>query len=487
MQRLQTGPLLGCASILVDFIGLGMVAPILPAIVSKQAVGNILTAQYLAVVFGQIAAGAFADKFGRRRAIMVVMAFDAILFSATGFTQDVLALIILRLLAGCSAPVAIGISYVAAVSQNLPPAKAQFNFALVGISFNVGTVIGAATGGLLGPEQWLPANLVAGAVPALVTLWALFSEDIVDGDDGDTADKAKTTSTATTPKTVEIEAPAPAAAQPTANPATPPPHGFGMRSLFRAPEFLGVLLAYVAQGLFQGSFFSLMPVVLAMSYATTNATAIPVAANTSQSSSQDDVVGSNDTAPIIASVIMAAGVLQIIANLFLVRPSLKRLGSHGHIAWTNLVGALLVAPTAYAVGLGASFDFFLHLILTLYPAAYVCSATCLTVLNQAASINARRYKAPVGTINGIARSIFAAAFGLAPAGSIALYDLSPWLPFAIMGSVAFVTSTLFIWLKLRAPGDDPVPPEKPLARTPRTETAAVVAASSTDVALEAHE
>ena len=46
----------------------------------------------------------------------------------------------------------------------------------------LGTVIGAATGGLLGPEQWLPANLVAGAVPALVTLWALLSEDVSEQD-----------------------------------------------------------------------------------------------------------------------------------------------------------------------------------------------------------------------------------------------------------------------------------------------------------------
>ena len=70
----------------VDFIGLGMVAPILPGIVSSRALGNILTAQYLAVVLGQIAVGAFADWYGRRRSIVLVMALDAVFFSATGFT-----------------------------------------------------------------------------------------------------------------------------------------------------------------------------------------------------------------------------------------------------------------------------------------------------------------------------------------------------------------------------------------------------------------
>lgn len=44
-MRLPATPLLGCAAILVDFLGLGMIAPILPGIVSDTAVGNILTAQ----------------------------------------------------------------------------------------------------------------------------------------------------------------------------------------------------------------------------------------------------------------------------------------------------------------------------------------------------------------------------------------------------------------------------------------------------------
>ena len=44
-QRLAPHAWLGCAAILVDFIGLGMIAPILPSIVAKQSVGNILTAQ----------------------------------------------------------------------------------------------------------------------------------------------------------------------------------------------------------------------------------------------------------------------------------------------------------------------------------------------------------------------------------------------------------------------------------------------------------
>lgn len=101
---------------MVDFIGLGMIAPILPSIVSSTQIGNILTAQYMAVVVGQVLVGVLADYVGRRRMIIAVMAFDAALFAATGFTRDATTILVLRLLAGLAAPVALGISYVAEVS-----------------------------------------------------------------------------------------------------------------------------------------------------------------------------------------------------------------------------------------------------------------------------------------------------------------------------------------------------------------------------------
>ena len=182
-HRLKPHAWLGCAAILVDFIGLGMIAPILPSIVAKQSVGNILTAQYLAVVIGQLVVAATSDLIGRRRVIFYVMVFDALLFGSTGFTKNVTALIVLRLLAGFAAPVALGISYVASISFGLPPAKAQLNFAYVGMSFNLGTLIGSATGGLLGADLWLPANLVAGIVPAFVAIWALATEDTAEDRD----------------------------------------------------------------------------------------------------------------------------------------------------------------------------------------------------------------------------------------------------------------------------------------------------------------
>ena len=108
--------------------------------------------------------------------VVIVMLVDAFLFTLTGFTTDPIVLLVIRMLVGFAAPIALGISYVGEVSAGLPPAKVSFNFALVGVGFNLGTLIGALAGGLLGPEQWQGANFVAGACAALVGLWALVSE-----------------------------------------------------------------------------------------------------------------------------------------------------------------------------------------------------------------------------------------------------------------------------------------------------------------------
>ena len=55
MERPPPSALLGCVAILVDFVGLGMIAPILPGIVSRDAIGNILSAQCtIAAKFGTL-------------------------------------------------------------------------------------------------------------------------------------------------------------------------------------------------------------------------------------------------------------------------------------------------------------------------------------------------------------------------------------------------------------------------------------------------
>ena len=313
--------------------------------------------------------GVLSDWLGRRRLILAVMVFDAILFAATGFTKDVTALIVLRLLAGFSAPVALGIGYVADISYGLPPARAQFNFALVGVSFNLGALIGAATGGLLGADLWLPANLAAGAVPALVAAWALASEDTPKTvSAAPTSPAAAPSSPAAAPSST---AAAPAMTSATASASAPAalscctvalsstkaprsrPRG-AMRRILLAPEYAANLLAFVANGLFQGGFFSLMPVILTERHSNSTASQAAGSGGNITALNSSDGGADDSSAQIIAAVIIAAGVLQIVSNLLLVRPSLRCFGSIGHTAWTNGICALLLAPIAALVSIERS-------------------------------------------------------------------------------------------------------------------------------------
>ena len=72
-------------------------------------------------------------------------------------------------------------------------------------------------------------------------------------------------------------------------------------------------------------------------------------------------------------------------------------------------------------------------------------------------------QAPVGTATGIGRSVFSVAFGVAPASTIALYAVMPWLPLALMAATAAGTA-LFFGALVAARRADPMPPAARPAR-----------------------
>lgn len=89
------------------------------------------------------------------------------------------------------------------------------------------------------------------------------------------------------------------------------------------------------------------------------------------------------------------------------RPSLKRLGAHGHSAAANAGGALVLAATAALLGTRASDGgddegdgggarppsaLFVASLGTLYVVGYLLSACGLTALNQMAGVHARRFE-----------------------------------------------------------------------------------------------
>lgn len=229
--RRQPSAYLGMAAIAADQFGLGLISPLLPFRVSAFWVGVVLSGQYLAVVLGQLGWGVLSDYIGRRRSLVVVMGADAALFVATAFASTPALLLATRVGVGLFAPISLSISWVADVSTGLPLQTYRRHFAHVGLSFNLGALLGAACGGLLGPERWLAANIVSAAPSALACCWALVS---------------------------------PEAAHVKGEPR-------GVRATAARPQFQVACLQFFASGALLGSFYSLGGVLLASAHGATAA------------------------------------------------------------------------------------------------------------------------------------------------------------------------------------------------------------------------
>ena len=66
--------LLGVSAIFVDLFGLAILVPLLPFRHTALVVATTLTAQYGAVLVGQLGWGVASDRLGRRRTLAIVMA-----------------------------------------------------------------------------------------------------------------------------------------------------------------------------------------------------------------------------------------------------------------------------------------------------------------------------------------------------------------------------------------------------------------------------
>ncbi len=150
--------------ILLDMVGIGLIAPIiaplflsdtfLPASVSyetRTVLLGLLTAIYpLAMFFAAPIIGAFADKYGRKPVLIISLAGTCvgyILFAVGIATGQLWLLFFSRLLDGITGGnISVVHSAVADVSD--PQEKAK-NFGLIGMAFGLGFIVGPFVGGIL--------------------------------------------------------------------------------------------------------------------------------------------------------------------------------------------------------------------------------------------------------------------------------------------------------------------------------------------------
>lgn len=159
-------------TVLLDMLALGMVIPVLPALVLGMKGGDTVGAARIYGLFGVAwaamqfvfspLAGALSDRFGRRPVIIssnVGLGLDYILMAVAPtlgwlFTGRVISGI-------TSASISTAHAYVADV---LPPERRPQAFGILGAAFGTGFVLGPALGGLLGAHDprlpfWVAATL----------------------------------------------------------------------------------------------------------------------------------------------------------------------------------------------------------------------------------------------------------------------------------------------------------------------------------------
>lgn len=160
-------------TLVIDIIGLGIIIPILPELITEFAGGDESNAGLYYGVFTAIYAlmqflfapvlGALSDKFGRRPVILLSLLGLGIDYIILALAPDLWWLLIGRIIAGImGASFTTANAYIADIST--PENRAQ-NFGLVGVAFGLGFTFGPVLGGFLGTYGlripfWVAAALV---------------------------------------------------------------------------------------------------------------------------------------------------------------------------------------------------------------------------------------------------------------------------------------------------------------------------------------
>ena len=415
----------GLLGIWADYFGLGVIVPLLPrwcrrvARVSDQWVGFILTGQYCAVVLGQLVVGVAADRIGRHRTMAAVMAGDAALFVASGLIDRAAPQLLARVAVGLCAPPALAVAWVAEASpaEDLPRAMG-----LIAASIHSAILLGAVFGGLLGARRWLEANLVAAAVPALNL--ALVGAHARRRRPPPRPSPSEAAADPASPP-LKAEAEAASASAPAAPPSRAP-----LRSVLVSRPFGAVGFAMLANGLGLSAQFSLVPVALARDH------------------------GFSEAA--LACALMPAAFCQIFNHACLLPRLIRRLGAWRaaaalHLALGALYGALVARPARARVApllVASTLSYW-----TVSFSQGVANFLATTVATERSAAGAR---AAIGTVNGVARSLFNVGFGLGPVCLLQLARVAEWLPYAVLAAACFASAAVswcVVW--------DRATPEKP--------------------------
>jgi len=168
-------------AVLIDMVSIGLIVPVLPALVGSFTVnpadqslwfGVVMFAFGIANFFGSPLLGALSDHYGRRPVLLLGFCGLALNFFATALSTALWVLIAVRLVGGAmQANAAVANAYVADIT---PPEQRAKRFGMLGAMFGLGFIIGPALGGLLGSINLHLPFFVAGTLALVNLLYGYF-------------------------------------------------------------------------------------------------------------------------------------------------------------------------------------------------------------------------------------------------------------------------------------------------------------------------
>ena len=174
-------------AVLIDMISIGIIVPVLPALVGSFTTSQAEQAFWVTMVslafgianfVGAPVLGALSDRYGRRPVLLLGFCGLALNFFATALASALWMLIAVRLVGGAmQANAAVANAYVADITE--PEGRAR-RFGMLGAMFGLGFIIGPAMGGLLGAINLQLPFYVAGVL-ALMNLaygWFVLPESL---------------------------------------------------------------------------------------------------------------------------------------------------------------------------------------------------------------------------------------------------------------------------------------------------------------------
>jgi DHA1 family tetracycline resistance protein-like MFS transporter len=166
---------------LIDMLAIGLIIPVLPALVGSftgsqadQALwyGVVTFAFGLANFFASPILGAVSDGHGRRPVLLLGFCGLALSFFLTALATALWMLIAVRLVSGAmQANIAVSNAYVADIT---PPEERAKRFGMLGAMFGLGFILGPVTGGLLGAIDLRLPFVVAGSLALVNLLYGYF-------------------------------------------------------------------------------------------------------------------------------------------------------------------------------------------------------------------------------------------------------------------------------------------------------------------------